>query len=85
MGLICEVLLGSDERFVDRDPITEDSEEVYGFSYAAVQLVLVGALGVTAYRGTPKDRGLDTDDFRTIVSGSCSLIQQKTQQSQVLR
>ncbi|VDO19302.1 unnamed protein product [Heligmosomoides polygyrus] len=67
MGLICEVLLGSDE------------------SYAAVQLVLVGALGVTAYRGTPKDRGLDTDDFRTIVSGSCSLIQQKTQQSQVDR
>ncbi|KAK5970858.1 Major sperm protein [Trichostrongylus colubriformis] len=45
-------------------------------SYAAVQLVLVGALGVTAYRGTPMADRSDSDDFRTILSGSYTLLQQ---------
>ncbi|KAK6047596.1 hypothetical protein COOONC_14899, partial [Cooperia oncophora] len=60
MGLICDVLIGADD----------------SSSYAAVQLVLVGALGVTAYRGHPSVRGSDSDSFRTIATGSYSLLQQ---------
>ncbi|KAK6028691.1 hypothetical protein OSTOST_05223 [Ostertagia ostertagi] len=52
-------------------------------SYAIVQLVLVGALGVTAYRGHPTARVTDSEDFRTIHTDSYTLIQQ-TQSPKVL-
>ncbi|WKX92126.1 hypothetical protein Q1695_010283 [Nippostrongylus brasiliensis] len=52
----------------------------YDESHAVVQLALVGALGVAAYRGIPSAEQ-SSSDFRTILSGSYSLIQQRTQKS----